>query len=140
MNGRGRFNIPQNWLYIAAAVGILLAIVLVYRFLTAGLQAYLALIAGVMLILGNAPELIRGISRREFGAPLLNTLIGAGLVSYFFGMVLSTLIFWPISIVLLGLAVPLVFGRAKVTGAYLNAGRNLYFQARQLWGARSRSI
>ncbi len=140
MNQGGRFQIPQRWLYVAAAVGVLFGIYVVYGLLTAGLQAYLALIAGVMLLIGNAPELLRSLQQRDMGVAMMNTLVGAGLVSYFIGSVALQIVFWPLAIVLLALAVPLVFGRAKVAGTYINSIRLLLLQARHFFGARSRSI
>lgn len=140
MNQGGRFHIGQRWLYIAAAFGLLVGIYIVYGLLTAGVQAYLALIAGVMLLIGNAPELVRALQRRDFGIAMLNTLIGVALVSFFIGSVALKIVFWPIAIVTLALAVPLVFGRAKVAASYANTARLLLLQARHLFAARSRSI
>jgi hypothetical protein len=136
----GRFRISQRWLYIAAAFGLLVGMVIVYRLLTAGLQSYLALIAGTMLLVGNAPELLQSMQRRDLGAAMLNTLVGLALVSYFVGSILLRAIFWPIAIVLLALAIPLVFNRARMAGTYLNTARLLLIQARQLMRIRSRSI
>ncbi len=140
MNRSGGFRIPQRYLYVAAAIGVFFLMVLVYRFLTAGLQSYLALIAGVMLLIGNAPELFRSLQRRELGLPMLNTLVGLSLIAFFVGSLLLKVIFWPIAIVLLGLALPLTLGRARVAAAYMGALRTLVMQARHLARIRSRSI
>jgi uncharacterized membrane protein len=137
MNGRIR---NQNWLYIFALVGILVAIYLIYQLLTAGLQAYLALIAGVMLLIGNAPELTRSLQQRTIGSALLNTLIGGALVSYFFGSIIVPPIFWSLSIVLLLAALPLTLNRASVARSYLNGARNLAMQARHLIRFRQRTL
>ncbi len=136
----GRFEIPQRYVYIAAAVGLLVGVYLVYQLLTAGLQSYLAVIAGVMLLIGNAPELVRSLQRREVGLAMLNTLVGAALVSFFLGSILAKIVFWPLAIVLLGLALPLTINRAGVAGAYLRGLRQLFDQARHLMRMRSRSI
>ncbi len=136
----GRFEIPQRYVYIAAAVGLLVGVYLVYQLLTAGLQSYLAVIAGVMLLIGNAPELVRSLQRREVGLAMLNTLVGAALVSFFLGSILAKIVFWPLAIVLLGLALPLTINRAGVAGAYLRGLRQLFGQARHLMRMRSRSI
>jgi uncharacterized membrane protein YdbT with pleckstrin-like domain len=114
--------------------------VIVYHLLTAGLQSYLALIAGAMLLVGNAPELLQSMQRRDLGVAMLNTLVGLGLISYFVGSIILKIVFWPVALVLLALAIPLVFNRAKTAGAYLNTARLLLIQARQLMRARSRSI
>ncbi len=136
----GRFEIPQRYVYIAAAVGLLVGVYLVYQLLTAGLQSYLAVIAGVMLLIGNAPELVRSLQRREVGPAMLNTLVGAALVSFFLGSILAKIVFWPLAILLLGLALPLTINRAGVAGAYLRGLRQLFGQARHLMRMRSRSI
>ncbi len=136
----GRFEIPQRYVYIAAAVGLLVGVYLVYQLLTAGLQSYLAVIAGVMLLIGNAPELVRSLQRREVGLAMLNTLVGAALVSFFLGSILAKIVFWPLAILLLGLALPLTINRAGVAGAYLRGLRQLFGQARHLMRMRSRSI
>ncbi len=140
MNQSGGFRVPQRYLYVAAAIGVFFLMVLVYRFLTAGLQSYLALVAGVMLLIGNAPELFRSFQRRELGLPMLNTLVGLALSAFFAGSLLLKIIFWPLAIVLLGLALPLTLGRARVAGAYIGALRALIMQARHLARFRSRSI
>ena len=136
----GRFEIPQRYVYIAAAVGLLVGIYLVYQLLTAGLQSYLAVIAGVMLLIGNAPELVRSLQRREIGLAMLNTLVGAALVSFFLGSILAAIVFWPLAIVLLALSLPLTINRVGVAAAYLRGARQLFGQARQLMRMRSRSI
>ncbi len=136
----GRFEFPQRYVYIAAAIGLLVGVYLVYQLLTAGLQSYLAVIAGVMLLIGNAPELVRSLQRREVGLAMLNTLVGAALVSFFLGSILTKIVFWPLAIVLLGLALPLTINRAGVAGAYLRGLRQLFGQARHLMRMRSRSI
>ena len=136
----GRFEIPQRYVYIAAAIGLLVGVYFVYQLLTAGLQSYLAVIAGVMLLIGNAPELVRSLQRREVGLAMLNTLVGAALVSFFLGSILAKIVFWPLAIVLLGLALPLTINRAGVAGAYLRGLRQLFGQARHLMRMRSRSI
>ena len=140
MNQSGRFRIPQRYLYIAAAVGLLVGMLLIYRLLTAGLQSYLALIAGVMLVLGNMPEFFRSVQRRELGVPMLNMLVGFALVAFFVGSLLLKVVFWPLAIVLLALALPLTIGRARVAGVYMGALRTLFLQARQLTRFRSRSF
>ena len=141
MNRQGRtLQIPQRYIIIAAVVGLLVGIFLVYQLLTAGVQAYLAIIAGVMLLIGNAPELIRSLQRREIGLAMLNTLVGLALVLYFVGRIFAAFIFWPLTALLLVLAVPLVFNRAAMAGAYLNGLRQLFGQARYLMRGRSRMM
>ena len=136
----GRLHIPQRFVIIAAAVGLLVGMYLVYQLLTAGLQAYLAVVAGAMILIGNAPELARSLQRREIGLAMLNTLVGLALVSYFVGSLIFSIVFWPLALLLLALALPLTMNRAGVAGAYLRTIRQLFWQARHLVGWRSRSI
>jgi hypothetical protein len=133
-------QIPQRYVTIAIVVALVIGVLLVYQLLTAGLQAYLALIAGAMLLIGNAPELVRSIQRREIGLAMLNSLVGGGLIAYFLGEVTLTVLFWPLSILLLALAVPLTVNRAGIAGAYLQTLRQLAGQARLLMRWRSRSV
>jgi hypothetical protein len=135
----GRFQIPQRWIYIAAAFGLLVGMVLVYRLLTAGLQSYVAVIAGVMLLIGNAPELVRSLQRREIGLAMLNTLVGGSLVCFFLGTLIAKIVFWPLAILMLALALPLTINRAGVASAYLQGARQLFGQARQVARLRSRT-
>lgn len=133
-------QIPQRYLVIAIVVALVLGVFLVYQLLTAGLQAYLALIAGVMLLIGNAPELVRSLQRREIGLAMLNTLVGLALVAYFVGTITIAALFWPLSILMLLLALPLTINRAGIAGAYLQGLRQLVSQARMLMRWRSRSV
>jgi hypothetical protein len=130
----------QTLLYILALVGVLFGIYFVYQLLTAGLQAYLALIAGVMLVIGNLPELARALQQRTLSAPLHNTLIGLALICYFIGSIIAQMIFWPLSIVMLFAALPLTLNRAPIARAYLNGARNLASQARHLIRIRQRTL
>lgn len=137
MNGRSR---NQTILYIFALVGVLVAIYILYGLLTAGVQAYIALIAGVMLLIGNTPELVRSLQQRVFGTAMFNSLIGLALICYFLGSVFLQLLFYPLTIVLLLAALPLAINRAGATRAYLNAGKTFVIQARSLLRMRSRTL
>ena len=141
MNQQGRtVQIPQRYVIIGSVVLLLFGIFVVYRFMTAGLQSYMAVIAGVMLLIGNAPELVRSIQRREIGLSMMNTLIALALVCYFIGRIIFPFVFWPLSVLMLVLALPLTINRAGVAGAYLRGLRQLFSQARMLMRFRSRSI
>lgn len=121
-NGRNR----KEWImYGLAIVGVLVLVSVTYRLLTAGLQSYVALFAGVMLLIGNIPELVKGVQQRLLGLPLFNILIGAALVLYFLGIVVSKLVFFPLTILLLLAALPLAINRAGATRAYLNGARTV---------------
>lgn len=135
MHGRSR---RDTWIYIFAIIGVLVAIYVVYSLLTAGLQAYIALIAGAMLLVGNLPDLARALQQRQLGAAMMNTLIGLALIAYFIGALLPWL-FYPLAILLLLAAAPLAVNRVDVTRAYLNAGRAIANQARHLLRMRQRT-
>jgi hypothetical protein len=135
MNGRSR---NQNLIYIFAIIGVLVAVYIVYQFLTAGLQAYIALIAGVLLVLANGPDLVRSLQQRQLGVAMHNTMVGLALISYFIGRLVLSVVFWPLAILLLFAAIPLVLDRVGMAQAYLRIGRNLANQARQLFRMRQR--
>lgn len=137
MNGRSR---SQTLIYIFAIIGVLVAISIVYGLLTAGIQAYIALIAGVMLLIGNLPELVRSLQQRLFGTAMFNALVGLALICYFLGSVLLPVLFYPLAVVLLLAALPLVINRVGATRAYLGAARTLLGQARSLLRMRSRTL
>lgn len=137
MNGRSR---NQNILYIFAIVGVLVAIYFLYGLLTAGVQAYIALIAGLMLLVGNMPDLARSIQQRLLGVAMFNTLIGLALICYFLGSAWSQLLFYPLTIILLLIALPLAINRAGATRAYLSGARTVFNQARLLLRSRQRTL
>lgn len=137
MNGRSR---NQTWLYILALIGVLVAIYFVYQLLTAGLQAYLALIAGVMLLIGNFPELVRSLQQRRIDNSMLNTLVGLALIAYFIGSIVVAPLFWSLSILMLFAALPLTLNRAGVARAYMNGAMSLFSQLRQFIRYRQRTM
>ncbi len=137
MNGRSR---NQTLIYLFALIGVVVAILIVYRLLTAGLQAYLALITGSMLLVGNVSDLARTLPRRQLGVAMLNTLVGLSLICYFLGVAISTILFWPLSIVLLVAALPLTISRASAAQAYLRGAYTLVSQARHLLRSRQRTF
>ncbi|HEY0607977.1 MAG TPA: hypothetical protein VGD58_34010 [Herpetosiphonaceae bacterium] len=136
----GRYRNSQTWIYILALIGVLVAVYVVYRLLTAGLQSYLALIAGVMLLIGNFPDLVRSVQQRRIDNSMLNTFIGLGLVTYFIGSIVLAPLFWSLSIVMLIAALPLTLNRASVSKAYINGFRTLFMQARHLFRYRERTM
>ena len=130
----------QLWLYVAVMVGVVLLVIVFGRLLAAGFQAYLALIAGSLLLVGNCAEIVRAVRTRTLGIPAMNLLIALALILFFVGKVLGTLVFWPLSIVALVLAVPLATQRAGVARAYVRSARSLAAQARTLWRMRQRMM
>ena len=53
-----RGGIPSTYLYIGAVVVVLVAVWLLMGFLRAGIDAYFALVVGILLVLGNLRDLI----------------------------------------------------------------------------------
>ena len=137
MNGRYR---NQNLIYIFALVGVLVAIYIVYQFLTAGVDRYLALAGGLMLLVGNLPDLVRSLQQRQVGTAMMNTLVGLALVSFFIGEIVLKALFWPLALLLLIAAAPLAINRAGATRAYLNTGRAVAGQLRGLLKLRQRTM
>lgn len=135
MNGRRNERI----IYIFAIIGVLVAIYLLYGLLTAGVQAYIALIAGAMLLVGNLPDLAKSLQQRQLGTAMFNTLVGLALVCYFLGSWISQIVFYPLAIVLLLAAAPLAINRVGATKAYIGMARGLIGQARQLLRLRQRT-
>jgi len=137
MNGRMR---NQSWLYIVVMVGVVVAVILFARLLAAGFQAYLALIAGSLLLIGNSTEIVNAVRTRTWGIPLMNLLVALALILFFVGKVLGWLLFWPFSVLALLLALPLASRRAGVARAYIRGARSLVAQARALWRLRQRMM
>ncbi len=137
MNGRMR---NQSWLYIVVLVGVVVAVFLFARLLAAGFQAYLALIAGVLLLIGNSTEIVQAVRTRTWGIPLMNLLVALALILFFVGKVLGWLLFWPFSILALLLALPLASRRAGVARTYMRGARSVAAQARALWRLRQRMM
>lgn len=130
----------QLWLYVAVMVGVVVAVIVLGRLFTAGFQAYLSLIAGSLLLVGNCAEMVRAVRSRTLGIPAMNLLVALALILFFVGKVLGWLLFWPLSIVALLLAVPLATQRAGVARAYVRSARSLAAQARALWRLRQRMM
>lgn len=119
----GGFRIKPIYLYVAGIVAVVVAIYFVLRFLDTSLVVHFGAFAGVLLLLANVRELI-GMSTTQRGSTaLLNVLIGAGLIfawlTQFFGSLL-----WIPAILLVGIATPLIFGRASVYTTYMKAARS----------------
>jgi hypothetical protein len=136
MNGRSR---NQTLIYIFAIVGILVAISLVYQLLTASLPAWISLVAGSLMLLGNAPDLMRTLQQRELGVAMMNTLIGLALVSFFIGEIVLAPLFWTLTLVLLVAAAPLALNKSAVARRYLGFARAMAGQARALLRSRQRT-
>jgi hypothetical protein len=120
-NGGGRRNLSPWLVYGAIAVALLIGIYLVLSLLTAGFNKHFALVAGLLLLLINARELMQGWSNRDIRMPLANALMGVALV--FVWLTAISALFWLPAIGLAIAAVPLGIGRATAT-SYIGAARS----------------
>src|SRR6478735_7171226 len=78
-------GIPPLYIYIGVGILALLGIWLLLSFFRAGIDGYFALLAGVLLVLGNLRDLIANPYAQRGNVSLLNTLIGGGLIFFFLG-------------------------------------------------------
>lgn len=135
--GPGR-GIPPIYLYIGIAVLVFFGIWLLSGFFRASIEAYFALVTGILLMLGNLRDLLFNAYPQRSNVALLNTLLGGGLIFYFLGNggfpPLGTIWYVP-AVLLLLIAAPLMIGRASVYGMYINTARSLYDGARRVVGS-----
>jgi hypothetical protein len=134
-NGNGGYNgsssngpssrfggIKPMYIYIAGVIAVLVAIYFVMRFFSAGLQMHFGAFAGVLLLIANVRELIgAGVAQRGSTA-LLNVLVGVGLLCAWLTIFLGALMWIP-ALLLVGIATPLILGRASVYRGYLDVAR-----------------
>jgi hypothetical protein len=118
----GGVRVKPMYLYAAGVIAVLVAIYFVMRFLDTSLVMHFGAFAGALLVIANLRELI-GMSYAQRGSTaLLNLLVGGGLIfawlAQFFGALL-----WLPAVLLVGIATPLIFGRANVYTAYLTTAR-----------------
>lgn len=118
----GGFRVKPIYLYIAGFVALLVAIYFVMSFFSAGLLAHYGAFAGLLLLIANVRELVGMAHAQRSSTALLNVLVGAGLIcawlTAFFGALL-----WVPALLLVGIATPLIFGRATVYAGYISAAR-----------------
>ncbi|MBA3943963.1 MAG: hypothetical protein H0X37_05305 [Herpetosiphonaceae bacterium] len=119
----------RTTIYIALAVGAIIFGFLVYGLTHAITQASLALVAGTMLLIGNAPELVRTLRQREIGLAMLNTLVAIALLSFFLVHWLGFIFYVPLIGSLL-LALPLTMDRVGVARTYLGVAKAVILQLR----------
>lgn len=135
-NNGGRYTriggvpIKPAYLYIAGAIVLLVAIYFVMRFLSTSLVMHVSVFAGVLLLIGNLRELIGNAYGQRGSTALLNVLVGAALIFAWLTQFLGAL-FWIPALLLLGVATPLIFGRAGVYTAYLDTARTLVGSVRR---------
>ncbi|HNP85721.1 MAG: hypothetical protein JST60_09890 [Chloroflexi bacterium SZAS-1] len=136
---RRRTGVPSLYLYIAIGVLVLFGIWALLSFFRVGIDGYFALVAGILLVLGNLRDLIANPSMQRSNVSLLNTLIGGGLIFFFLGKggFPPFMAGWYIpAIVLMLIAAPLMLGRAVVYTAYLNTARRAIGTVKGLVGSR----
>jgi hypothetical protein len=115
-------GIKPVYLYIAGVIAVLVAIYFVMRFFSAGLQMHFGAFAGVLLLIANVRELIgSGVAQRGSTA-LLNVLVGGALLCAWLTIFLGALMWLP-ALVLVGIATPLILGRASVYRGYIDVAR-----------------
>ncbi len=130
-------GVPSIVIYIAVAVVAIIALWLLMGLLTAGIQAYFALICGIVLLAANARELLTLGMRSEMASPLMNMLIGLALVFFFLGSAFGALLFIPAILAVL-LAVPLALRRGAVAPLYLDVAYRAVDGLRRMTGSRVR--
>jgi hypothetical protein len=132
-------GIPPLYLYIGVGILVLLGIWLLLSFFRAGIDGYFALVAGILLVLGNLRDLIANPYPQRSNVSLLNTLIGGGLIFFFLGKggfpPLGGVWYVP-ALLLMLIAAPLMLGRATVYTAYIGTARNAIGSVRRLVGNR----
>jgi hypothetical protein len=118
----GGFRIKPIYLYVAGTIAVVAAIYFVMRFLNTSLALHFGAFSGALLLIANLRELI-GMSYTQRGSTaLLNMLVGGGLIfawlASFFGPLL-----WIPAVIMVGIATPLIFGRATVYKAYITTAQ-----------------
>lgn len=129
----GGFRIKPIYLYLGAAVMLLIAVYFLMQVLTTSLVIHFGLFAGVLLLLANVRELLGQAHVHHNSTALLNCLVGGALLFAWMSQVFSTLLWIP-AILLLGVAVPLVLGRASVYTTYVQTARNAFNGVRRTVG------
>lgn len=135
-NNGGRYTrvagvpVKPIYLYIGAAVALLVVIYLVMRFLSTSLVMHFSAYTGALLLIANLRELLGNSYGQRGSTALLNVMVGGGLIfawlTQFFGV-----FFWIPALILVGVATPLIFGRANVYNVYLDMARSLAINLRR---------
>lgn len=118
----GGWRIKPLYLYIAAAVAVLVAVFFVLRFLNTSLVMHFGAYAGLLLLVANVRELIGNTYGERGSTALLNVLVGGALICAWLSQLLGALLWIP-AVVLMVIATPLIFGRASVYRGYITAAR-----------------
>ncbi|MCS6840235.1 MAG: hypothetical protein NZ699_03915 [Roseiflexus sp.] len=133
-NNKSSFGIPPLYLYIAIGIAAVIVISIIGGLLSAGVQAYFAVAAGIMLVLANLRDLLRGVNS---GIALMNTMIGAALIFFFLGSAFGWIWYIP-ALLLLVAAAPLGLRRRDVYNVYVDAARSMAVNIRRAVSGRTR--
>lgn len=120
----GGYPIKPLYLYIGLAVLAVVAIYFVLNIFTTQLVMHFGAYAGLLLLIANVRELIGNSYGQKGSTALLNVLIGAALLCAWLSQIITSLL-WVPAILLVAIATPLIFGRARVYTAYLDTARNI---------------
>lgn len=119
----GGWRIKPIYLYIAAAVAVLVAIFVALRFLNTSLVMHFGAYAGLLLLIANLRELLGSSYGERGGTALLNVMVGGGLICAWLAQFLGPIL-WAPALLLVAIATPLIFGRASVYRGYIGVARN----------------
>ncbi len=133
-NNSGGFGIPPLYIYIGIGIAAIIIVSIIGGLLSAGVQAYFAVAAGILLVLANLRDLLSGVNS---SAALMNTMIGAALIFFFLGSAFGWIWYIP-ALLLLIAAAPLGLRRADVYQVYLDAARSMAVNVRRAVSGRTR--
>jgi hypothetical protein len=133
---RRRSGIPPVYVYLGVGILLLIGIWLLFGFLRAGIDAYFALVVGILLVLGNLRDLIASSIQGRSQVSLMNTLLGASLVFLFLGRGPLGVAGYLQAVILMLIAAPLMLGRAVVYTAYANTARKAIGTVKNVVGSR----
>jgi hypothetical protein len=129
----GGIRIRPIYLYAAVALVVVLVAYVVVRLFNPSAVMHFGMVAGFLLLLANLRELLGSSFAQRNSTALLNCLIGGALIFAWLSQLVSLLLWIP-AIALLGVAVPLTFGRASVYTTYVSAARSAVSNARRAVG------
>jgi len=120
----GGYPIKPLYLYIGLALIAVVAIYFVLNLFTTHLVMHFGAFAGLLLLIGNVRELLGSSYGQKGSTALLNVLIGAALICAWLSQIVTSLLWIP-ALILMAIATPLIFGRARVYTAYLDTAKTI---------------
>ncbi|EFO81095.1 hypothetical protein OSCT_1018 [Oscillochloris trichoides DG-6] len=118
----GGFRIKPIYFYVAGAALLVVVIYMLIRFLNTSFTLHFGAFAGLLLIIANLREVIGAAYVQRGSTALLNLLVGGGLIFAWLAQFLGVLLWIP-AILLVGVATPLILGRANVYKAYITTAQ-----------------